>query len=45
MIPTHREFALIPAGLLARGYGEAEVAHVIGRNFMRVFREVAENRG
>jgi len=45
VIPTHKEFALIPAGLLARGYTEAEVAQVIGGNFMRVFREVTENRG
>jgi microsomal dipeptidase-like Zn-dependent dipeptidase len=36
---------LIPAGLLARGYTEGEVAQVIGGNFMRVFREVADNRG
>jgi membrane dipeptidase len=45
VIPTHKEFALIPAGLLARGYTEGEVAQVIGGNFMRVFREVADNRG
>jgi membrane dipeptidase len=45
VIPTHREFALISAGLLARGYTEGEVAQVIGGNFMRVFREVADNRG
>ena len=45
VIPTHKEFALIPAGLLARGYTASEVAKIVGGNFMRVFREVAENRG
>jgi len=45
VIPTHKEFALIPAGLLARGYAASEVAKIVGGNFMRVFREVAENRG
>lgn len=45
VIPTHKEFALISAGLLARGYTEGEVTKVIGGNFMRVFREVADNRG
>ena len=45
VVPTHKEFALIPAGLLSLGYSEAEVAKIIGRNFMRLFREVTENRG
>ncbi len=45
MIRTHKEFALITAGLLARGYTEGQVAQVIGGNFMRVFREVADNHG
>jgi membrane dipeptidase len=45
VIPTHKEFALISAGLLARGYTKGEVTKVIGGNFMRVFREVVENRG
>lgn len=45
VVPTHKEFALIPAGLLARGYSEGEVAKVVGGNFLRVFREVTENRG
>lgn len=45
VVPTHKEFALIPAGLLARGYPEAEVAKIIGGNFMRVFREVTETKG
>jgi len=44
-IRTHKEFALIPAGMLARGYKEAEVDKVIGGNFMRVFREIVDNRG
>jgi membrane dipeptidase len=45
VVPTHKEFALIPAGLLARGYSEADVAKIIGGNFMRVFRGVTETRG
>jgi membrane dipeptidase len=45
VVPTHKEFALIPAGLLARGYADGDVAKIIGGNFMRVFREVTENRG
>jgi membrane dipeptidase len=40
-IGTHKDFLLIPAGLLARGYSETEVAKVIGANFMRLFREVS----
>ena len=45
VIPTHKEFALISAGLLARGYTESDVAKIVGGNFMRMFREVTENRG
>lgn len=41
VIPTHKEFALIPAGLLARGYAEADVAKIIGGNFVRVLSEIA----
>lgn len=44
-IPTHREFALIPAGLLRRGYSESDVEKIVGGNFMRVFREVARPCG
>jgi membrane dipeptidase len=44
-IPTHKEFALIPAGLLNRGYAESDVTKIVGGNFMRLFREVTENRG
>jgi len=44
-IPTHKEFALIPAGLLSRGYTPNDVAKIIGGNFMRTFREVTANRG
>jgi membrane dipeptidase len=40
-VPTHREFALVPAGLLTRGYADEDVARVIGGNFMRLFRKVA----
>jgi membrane dipeptidase len=37
----HKDFLLIPAGLLARGYSESEVGKIIGGNFMRLFREVS----
>ena len=40
-IPTHKEFALLPAGLLKRGYPESDTAKIVGGNFMRLFREVA----
>jgi membrane dipeptidase len=40
-VPTHREFALIPAALLKRGYAESAVEKIIGANFMRLFRGVA----
>jgi membrane dipeptidase len=40
-IPTHKEFALIPAALLKRGYTDGAVEKIIGGNFMRLFREVA----
>jgi membrane dipeptidase len=40
-IPTHKEFALIPAALLQRGYTDGAVGKIIGGNFMRLFREVA----
>jgi len=36
-VPTHKEFALIPAGLLKRGYLEGDVEKIVGGNFMRVF--------
>lgn len=39
-VPTHKEFALIPAALLKRGYAEGAVEKIIGGNFMRLFREV-----
>ena len=44
-IPTHKEFAVVPAGLLSRGYAETDVAKIVGGNFMRLFREATENRG
>lgn len=40
-IPTHKEFALLPAGLLKRGYSESDTVKIVGGNFMRLFREVA----
>ena len=39
-IPTHKEFALIPAALLKRGYLDGAVAKIVGGNFMRLFRDV-----
>jgi len=42
-IPTHKEFAFIPAGLLSRGYSETDVVKIVGGNFMRIFREVAQS--
>jgi len=44
-IPTHKHFALIPAALLERGYEDADVAKIVGGNFMRLFREVAAGAG
>jgi membrane dipeptidase len=43
-IPTHKEFAIIPAALLKRGYAETEVEKIIGANFMRLFRQIAQDR-
>jgi len=40
-IPTHKEFALIPAALLKRGYSDSVVGKIVGENFMRLFRAVA----
>ena len=45
VVPTHREFGLIAAGLLGRGHSGADVEKIVGGNFMRVFREVTETRG
>ncbi len=36
-IPTYREFAPVPAALLAHGFSEAELPKVLGGNFLRVF--------
>jgi membrane dipeptidase len=44
-IPTHKEFALVPAGLLSRGYSASDVEKIVGGNFIRVFRDVTETRG
>ena len=43
-VPTHKEFALIPAGLLNHGYSENDVAKIVGGNFMRVFAEISASR-
>jgi membrane dipeptidase len=42
-IPTHREFALIPAALLKRGYPDGAVAKIVGENFMRLFRDITSS--
>jgi membrane dipeptidase len=42
-IPTHKEFALIPAALLKRGYTDAAVEKIVGANFLHLFRDVTEN--
>jgi Membrane dipeptidase (Peptidase family M19) len=44
-VPSHKEFAIIPAGLLQRGYSQTHVAKIVGGNFIGVFREVTETRG
>jgi membrane dipeptidase len=44
-IPTHKEFTLISAALLKRGYGESDVVKIVGGNFMRLLREVAPSAG
>jgi membrane dipeptidase len=37
VFPSYRDWGLIPAALLARGVAEAEVAKIMGGNFLRVF--------
>ena len=34
---TYRDWSLLPAALLARGFGEKDVAKVMGENFLRVW--------
>jgi microsomal dipeptidase-like Zn-dependent dipeptidase len=34
---NYRDWSLIPAALLACGLGEADVAKIMGENFLRVF--------
>jgi microsomal dipeptidase-like Zn-dependent dipeptidase len=36
-VPTYREFAAVPAALLARGYTDGDLRRVLGGNLMRVF--------
>jgi membrane dipeptidase len=38
VLRSYRDWSLIPAALLARGMGEAEVANIMGGNFLRVFK-------
>jgi membrane dipeptidase len=40
-LPSHKEFSLVAAGLLKRGYTEKDTAKIIGGSFMRLFKEVA----
>jgi membrane dipeptidase len=44
-IPSHKSFALIPAGLLKRGYTESEVVKIVGGNCMRVLNQVKKTPG
>ena len=43
-IPTHKEFALVPAGLLGRGYPANDVEKIVGGNFMRIFKEISAGK-
>jgi membrane dipeptidase len=43
-IPTYREFAPVPAALLARGFSESDLAKVLGGNVLRVFEAVSDTR-
>ena len=38
VLRSYRDWSLIPAALLARGMREAEVANIMGENFLRVFK-------
>jgi membrane dipeptidase len=40
-IPTHKDFSLVAAGLLKRGYSESDTAKIVGGSFMRLFKEVS----
>jgi len=40
--PTYREFAPLPAALLARGFSEADTRRVLGGNFLRLFETVMD---
>lgn len=44
-LPTHKEFTLVAAGLLKRGYSESDTAKIVGGNFLRIFRAVAAQAG
>jgi microsomal dipeptidase-like Zn-dependent dipeptidase len=44
LMPTYREFAPLPAALLARGYGEAALGKLLGGNVMRVFEAATAGR-
>src|SRR5262249_52291192 len=39
-IPTYREFAALPAALLAQGFADTETRQVLGGNFVRLFETV-----
>jgi membrane dipeptidase len=43
-IPTHKEFALVAAGLLSRGYLAGDIEKILGGNFMRIFREISNSK-
>ena len=40
VMPTFKEFALIPAGLLKRSYSETDTAKIIGGNFLKLFNDL-----
>ncbi len=44
LIPTHKEFALIPAALLKHGYSESDVEKIVGGNFVRLFLQITQDR-
>ena len=45
VLRSYRDWSLIPAALLARGMHDAEVAKIMGGNFLRVFESNLRNNG
>lgn len=44
VVPTFKEFALIPAGLLKRGYSETDTVKITGGNFLKLFKDVIQTK-